>query len=186
MDPIKKTTIVKKDLKVKAPESASPVEPISEPIEPTDDEIQALKLCKNGKPKDTGRRGGSPENLAKGREVLKAKWAKIREDKQKAIDDAIAKRIELDRKKKAKMAKEFGIEEEPEPEPDVESEEEVVVVKKKAPPKVVEAPAPKPKKKVIRYVEESESESEPEVVYVQRKKTKAAVVDTPRPQIIFY
>lgn len=191
MDPIKKTTIVKKDLKVKAPTPSAPPtepEPVSDPIEPTDNEIQALKFAKSGKPKESGRRGGSPENLAKGREILKAKWAKIREDKQKAIDEAIAKRVEQDRKKKAKMAKDFGIVEEPEPEPEAEaeSEEEVVVVKKKkAPPKVVEAPAAKPKKKIIRYVEESESESEPEVVYVPRKKAKA-VVDTPRPQIIFY
>lgn len=191
MDPIKKTTIVKKELKVKAPAPPnSPTEPEleSEPVEPTDNEIQALKLAKSGKPKESGRRGGSSENLAKGREVLQAKWAKIREDKQKAIDDAIVKRIAQDRLKKAKIAKDFGIveEAEPEPEPESESEEEVVVIKKKkAPPKVVEAPAPKPKKKIVRYVEESESESEPEVVYVPRKKTKA-IVDTPRPQIIFY
>jgi len=187
MDPIKKTTIVKKELKVKAPAPPNPpTEPEleSESVEPTDNEIQALKLAKSGRPKESGRRGGSSENLAKGREVLQAKWAKIREDKQKAIDDAIVKRIAQDRLKKAKIAKDFGIVEEAEPEP--ESEEEVVVMKKKkAPPKVVEAPAPKPKKKIVRYVEESESESEPEVVYVPRKKTPA-VVDTPRPQIIFY
>lgn len=183
MDPIKKTTIVKKELKVKA---AAPPNPPTEPelesesVEPTDNEIQALKLAKSGKPKESGRRGGSSENLAKGREVLQAKWAKIREDKQKAIDDAIVKRIAQDRLKKAKIAKDFGIVEEakPEPEPESESEEEVVVMKKKKAP-------PKPKKKIVRYVEESESESEPEVVYVPRKKTKA-VVDTPRPQIIFY
>jgi hypothetical protein len=168
MEPIKKTAIVKKVLKVKAmPDGPPPVDPPSE-TPPVDNEIQAVK-----------KRGGDPANLAKGREALAAKWAKTREDKQRAVDEAVAKRVEQEMKKKEKLAKDFGLVE------DEESEEEVVGVKKA---KKAVAVAPKPKKKVVRYVEQSEEESEEEeIVYVPKKKTRApAPVMTPRPQIIFY
>lgn len=172
MEPIKKTAIVKKVLKVKAmPDGPPPVDPPSE-TPPVDNEIQAVK-----------KRGGDPANLAKGREALAAKWAKTREDKQRAVDEAVAKRVEQEMKKKEKLAKDFGLVE------DEESEEEVVVVKK-AKKAVAVAPAPKPKKKVVRYVEQSEEESEEEeIVYVPKKKTRAPAVApamAPRPQIIFY
>ena len=175
MEPVKKTAIVKKSLKV-ATESMPPIpDPVEEPS------IEAVK-----KPKKTPEEIQQTRlaNLAKGQAGLQKRREEARQKKAEMETLAIDKKLKLAAKQKKAVEDSYGVsldeeeEEEEEPAP--------IVVKPKK--KVVVAPPP-PKKKAIRYVmEESESEEE-EIVYVKRQAPsvpKAKPTPLYTPQIIFY
>jgi hypothetical protein len=173
MEPVKKTAIIKKSLKV-ATESIPPIpDPVEEPS------IEAVK-----KPKKTPEEIQQTRlaNLAKGQAGLQKRREEARQKKAEMETLAIDKKLKLAAKQKKAVEDSYGVsldeeeEEEEEPAP--------IVVKPKK--KVVVAP---PKKKAIRYVmEESESEEE-EIVYVKRQAPsvpKAKPTPLYTPQIIFY
>ena len=173
MEPVKKTAIIKKSLKV-ATESMPPIpDPVEEPS------IEAVK-----KPKKTPEEIQQTRlaNLAKGQAGLQKRREEARQKKAEMETLAIDKKLKLAAKQKKAVEDSYGVsldeeeEEEEEPAP--------IVVKPKK--KVVVAP---PKKKAIRYVmEESESEEE-EIVYVKRQAPsvpKAKPTPLYTPQIIFY
>jgi hypothetical protein len=175
MEPVKKTAIVKKSLKV-ATESMPPIpDPVEEPS------IEAVK-----KPKKTPEEIQQTRlaNLAKGQAGLQKRREEARQKKAEMETLAIDKKLKLAAKQKKAVEDSYGVsldeeeEEEEEPAP--------IVVKPKK--KVAVAPPP-PKKKPIRYVvEESESEEE-EIVYVKRQAPavpKAKPTPLYTPQIIFY
>jgi len=175
MEPVKKTAIIKKSLKV-ATESMPPIpDPVEEPS------IEAVK-----KPKKTPEEIQQTRlaNLAKGQAGLQKRREEARQKKAEMETLAIDKKLKLAAKQKKAVEDSYGVsldeeeEEEEEPAP--------IVVKPKK--KVAVAPPP-PKKKPIRYVmEESESEEE-EIVYVKRQAPsvpKAKQTPLYTPQIIFY
>ena len=176
MEPVKKTAIVKKSLKVA---TETPPPPIPDPVE--EPSIEAVK-----KPKKTPEEIQQTRlaNLAKGQAGLAKRREEARQKKAEMETLAIDKKLKLAAKQKKAVEDSYGVsldeeeEEEEEPAP--------IVVKPKK--KVVVAPPP-PKKKAIRYVmEESESEEE-EIVYVKRQAPsvpKAKPTPLYTPQIIFY
>lgn len=175
MEPVKKTAIVKKSLKV-ATETMPPIpDPVEEPS------IEAVK-----KPKKTPEEIQQTRlaNLAKGQAGLAKRREEARQKKAELETLAIDKKLKLAAKQKKAVEDSYGVSLDEEEEEEEEPAPIVVKPKKKA----VVAPPP-PKKKAIRYVmEESESEEE-EVVYVKRPAPsvpKAKPTPLYTPQIIFY
>lgn len=175
MEPVKKTAIVKKSLKV-ATESMQPIpDPVDEPS------IEAVK-----KPKKTPEEIQQTRlaNLAKGQAGLQKRREEARQKKAEMETLAIDKKLKLAAKQKKAVEDSYGVSLDDEEEEEEEPAPTVVKPKKK----VVVAPPP-PKKKAIRYVvEESESEEE-EIVYVKRPAPtvpKAKPTPLYTPQIIFY
>lgn len=175
MEPVKKTAIVKKSLKV-ATETPPPIpDPVEEPS------IEAVK-----KPKKTPEEIQQTRlaNLAKGQAGLAKRREEARQKKAELETLAIDKKLKLAAKQKKAVEDSYGVSLDEEEEEEEEPAPIVVKPKKKA----VVAPPP-PKKKAIRYVmEESESEEE-EVVYVKRQAPsvpKAKPTPLYTPQIIFY
>lgn len=172
MEPVKKTAIIKKSLKV-ATESMPPIpDPVEEPS------IEAVK-----KPKKTPEEIQQTRlaNLAKGQAGLAKRREETRQKKSEMETLAIDKKLKLAAKQKKAVEDSYGVSLDEEEEEEVEPAPIVVKPKKKA---VVA-----PKKKPIRYVmEESESEEE-EIVYVKRQALsvpKAKPTPLYTPQIIFY
>ena len=175
MEPVKKTAIVKKSLKV-ATESMPPIpDPVEEPS------IEAVK-----KPKKTPEEIQQTRlaNLAKGQAGLQKRREEARQKKAEMETLAIDKKLKLAAKQKKAVEDSYGVSLDEEE----EEEEEAVPIVVKPKKKVAVAPPP-PKKKPIRYVmEESESEEE-EIVYVKRQPPavpKAKPTPLYTPQIIFY
>lgn len=176
MEPVKKTAIVKKSLKV-ATESIPPIpDPVEEPS------IEAVK-----KPKKTPEEIQQTRlaNLAKGQAGLQKRREEARQKKAEMETLAIDKKLKLAAKQKKAVEDSYGVSLDEEEEEEEEEPAPIVVKPKK---KVAVAPPP-PKKKPIRYVmEESESEEE-EIVYVKRQPPavpKAKPTPLYTPQIIFY
>lgn len=177
MEPVKKTAIVKKSLKV-ATETPPPIPPIPDPVE--EPSIEAVK-----KPKKTPEEIQQTRlaNLAKGQAGLAKRREEARQKKAELETLAIDKKLKLAAKQKKAVEDSYGVSLDEEE----EEEEEPAPIAVKPKKKVVVAPPPK--KKAIRYVvEESESEEE-EVVYVKRPAPtvpKAKPTPLYTPQIIFY
>ena len=177
MEPVKKTAIVKKSLKVAT--ETPPSQPIPDPVD--EPSIEAVK-----KPKKTPEEIQQTRlaNLAKGQAGLQKRREEARQKKAEMETLAIDKKLKLAAKQKKAVEDSYGVSLDDDDEEEEEPAPTVVKPKKK----VVVAPPP-PKKKAIRYVvEESESEEE-EVVYVKRPAPtvpKAKPTPLYTPQIIFY
>jgi len=180
MEPVKKTAIIKKSLKVATETPPSqPLPPIPDPVD--EPSIEAVK-----KPKKTPEEIQQTRlaNLAKGQAGLQKRREEARQKKAEMETLAIDKKLKLAAKQKKAVEDSYGVSLDDEE----EEEEEPVPIAVKPKKKVAVAPPP-PKKKAIRYVvEESESEEE-EVVYVKRPTPivpKAKPTPLYTPQIIFY
>lgn len=175
MSDVKKSSLIKKPLKVAVEERSA--EPSPEPVEEAN--IQASKKDKVKKTPEEIKETRLA-NLAKGQAGLKKRQEENRQKKAELESAAIDKKLRLAAKQKKNIEDSYGVS------LDESSDEELVAPAPAPAPaskKKVVVAAPLPKKKTIRYVEQSESEEE--IVYVKRQAPAAKKAAQPS-QIVFY